>query len=311
MKELRDIVRAWQARRDDRSALATLVRARGSSYRRPGARMIIFPDGAVVGSVSAGCLEDEVASAARAVITSGRPRLLHFDTRRRFGCHGSIEVFIERTDGNLLGQLSRHLESRCGCAIETRFEGHESRLGSGLIMEETAAAAGAFRQRIEPTLRLIIFGDGPDTAALSAQCHLLGWDVDRVESVTALQPEVDDRTAVVISTHNYGRDCAALRYFLPLGLRYVGVIGPRRRRDELMKDVLDSGAALNSEIFGPAGLHLAAESPEEIALAIAAEVQSVFAGGSGERLRERRTPIHQPVISLWEGAGEECALSAH
>ena len=107
-------------------------------------------------------------------------------------------------------------------------------------------------------------------------------------------PELlDGRTAVVIATHNFGRDCAALRDLLPAGVKYVGLIGSRARRDDLLFDVMHDGVALQSRLFAPAGLHLAAESPQEIALSIIAEIQSVFGGGTGEQLRQRRAPIHQ------------------
>jgi xanthine/CO dehydrogenase XdhC/CoxF family maturation factor len=98
---------------------------------------------------------------------------------------------------------------------------------------------------------------------------------------------------VIIATHNYGNDCAALRHLLPLGLRYVGVIGPRRRRDELLIDVLDTGIIITSELFAPAGLHLGADAPEEIALSLVAEIQAVFARASRSSLRDHKAPIHE------------------
>src|SRR5436190_364793 len=94
MKDIYDILREWKKRRGEKCqsgsalALATLVCIKGSSYRRPGARMLICTDGNSVGSLSAGCLEEEVASRARQVLLSGEPALVSFDTRKRFGCAG-------------------------------------------------------------------------------------------------------------------------------------------------------------------------------------------------------------------------------
>jgi xanthine/CO dehydrogenase XdhC/CoxF family maturation factor len=85
-------------------------------------------------------------------------------------------------------------------------------------------------------------------------------------------------------------------------LRYLGLIGPRKRRDEILVDVIDSGAEMTSQLFAPAGLHLAAESPEEIALSIAAEIQCVFAGGTPEHLRDRKAPIHDSVVPWFASA---------
>src|SRR4051794_39155094 len=92
----REIIRFWEARRGEPLALATLVEARGSSYRRPGARMLVSGNGESVGGVSAGCIEEEVILRAREVLMTGEPRLMTFDTRLRFGCHGTIEIFVER-----------------------------------------------------------------------------------------------------------------------------------------------------------------------------------------------------------------------
>src|SRR5256885_11849528 len=104
MKELREIISLWQKHRPRASALATLVRARGSSYRRPGARMLITSNGETAGALSAGCIEDEVVVHARDVIASGEPKLIAFDTRRRFGCSGSIENFIPQNDDEVMSQ---------------------------------------------------------------------------------------------------------------------------------------------------------------------------------------------------------------
>src|SRR5436305_9749194 len=95
MKELRDIFRLWQKHRHTPCALATVVATAGSSYRRPGARMLITGTGETAGALSAGCIEQEVAIEARSVIASGNSKLLSFDTRRRFGCNGRIDIFIE------------------------------------------------------------------------------------------------------------------------------------------------------------------------------------------------------------------------
>ena len=95
-----------------------------------------------------------------------------------------------------------------------------------------------------------------------------------------------------MKSHNYGRDFTALQKLLSLNLRYVGLIGPRKRRDQLLNDLLDLGVTINAGFFSPAGLDLRSETPEEIALAVVAEIQRVFAGGSGESLRERKMSIH-------------------
>ncbi|HVI77011.1 MAG TPA: XdhC family protein, partial [Candidatus Acidoferrum sp.] len=211
------------------------------------------------------------------------------DTRRRFGCNGSIEVFVECAPRDLLIALAENLSARRTCEVVTVFEDSDE-LGTHIL--SGYVEPGAFIQTVEPPLRLIVVGDGPDAIALRAHAILVGWEPIVIQAISELRKELDERTAVVVATHNFGRDCAALRYLLPLGLRYVGLVGPRRRRDEILIDVIDSGAELHSELFAPAGLNVAAETPQQIALAIAAEIQTVFAGGTAEHLRDRKAPIH-------------------
>jgi len=290
VKELREIVHAHAERRGAAFALATLVRSTGSSYRRSGARMLISSEGAIAGSLSAGCLEDEVAGAGQEVIASGLPRLMVFDTRRRFGCHGSIEIFVEKVADSFLEKIASNLQARRTFTISTHFDGDE------------------FVEQIEPVIRLLVIGTGPDAVALCAQAQLLGWESSMIESIAEWQGQLDARTAAVIATHNYGRDCAALRYLLEAGLPYLGIIGPRRRRDEILSDVLDSGAQMKSQLFGPAGLDLGSETPEEIALAIASEIQNVFAGGTGESLRDSKLPIHHADRRSHPGRGSVVSL---
>ena len=149
-----------------------------------------------------------------------------------------------------------------------------------------------FVQQIDPPIRLLVVGDGLDNAPLRSLGHLLGWQIIEIADPNSLDVERDDWTAAIVKSHNYGRDFVALQKLLPLNLRYVGLIGPRQRRDQLMNGLLDVGVSINAGFFAPAGLDLGADTPEEIALSIVSEVQRVFAKSSGESLRERKTPIH-------------------
>lgn len=292
MREIRDILRAFERHRGQPLALATLVRAQGSSYRRPGARMLVCPDGVTVGSLSGGCLEDEVARCAFEVLRTGTPSLMSFDTRLRFGCNGSIEVFVERVREEFLAELKTHFADRRSCRAVTQFEEEHSELGTRLIPPDEQVPDGAFVQEIEPPIRLLIFGDGPDSVPLRAFAEVLGWDVIEADQAADLPSRADQRTAAIVKSHNYGRDFAALSHLLKLELPYVGLLGPRKRRDQLLNAVWDSGIAIDAELFAPAGLDLGAETPEEIALALVSEIQAVFAGASAESLRDRKAPIH-------------------
>ena len=291
VKEIDDIIRSFEKRRDEPLALATLVRARGSSYRRPGARMLIGRDGFTLGTLSGGCLEEEVAGRAQEVIRNATPELLSFDTRLRFGCHGAIEIFVEPARAEFLDPLADALHARRVCVAATVFENACS-LGSRVFTSPEETPSGAFVQCIHPTLRLVLVGEGPDTFALRSFAAALGWSVIETGEASLLPDDFDEWTAAVVKTHNYGRDYAALEKLLPLGLRYVALLGPRRRRDQLLYVLLDAGVPMRSQLFAPAGLDIGAESPEEIALAIVAEIQATFAEGSAGSLRDRKAPIH-------------------
>ena len=292
MKELRDIVRLFELHRGQPLALATLVRARGSSYRRPGARMLICGDGATAGSLSAGCLEEEVAQRAGEVMRDGTPALMSFDTRRRFGCNGSIEVFVECLATDFLPELERFFSARRSCRVATVFTGRPCELGTRIVPPDASIAAGAFVQNIEPPIRLLVYGEGPDSGPLRAFAHLLGWDFVETGQPGDLAAQADYRTAAIVKSHNYGRDFAALCELLKLKLPYVGLLGPRQRRDQLLSAVLDEGLAIRAEVFAPAGLDLGAETAEELALALVSEIQATFAGATAASLRNRKAPIH-------------------
>jgi xanthine/CO dehydrogenase XdhC/CoxF family maturation factor len=291
VKEIQDIIRAFGRRRGQALALATLVRAEGSSYRRPGARLLIASDRFTVGALSGGCLEEEVVARAQEVIATGQPVLLSFDTRLRYGCNGTIQIFVEKVRPEFLDQLGAAQGARTASFAATVFENSDS-LGSQLLSAGVALPAGAFGQTIPPPLQLVLVGEGPDSGPFRTLAGVLGWKVLEAEEACALPGEFDQWTAAIVKTHNYGRDCAALEKLLPLGLRYVAMLGPRRRRDQLLHALRDAGVVIRSELFAPAGLDLGAEGPEQIALAVVAEIQTTFADASGESLRERRAAIH-------------------
>ncbi len=297
MKEISNILKTFERRRGEPLALATLVRAHGSSYRRPGARLLITANGQTVGALSGSCLEEEVALRAREVFATGEPLLLNFDTRLRYGCNGAIEVLIELADAALLDRLAAAQCARHEIHVATTFE-NTTPLGSRLLTQLEEAPSGAFLQTIPPPLRLLLIGEGPDSAALRGLAAVLGWEILETEDAATLPNDFDQWTAAIVKTHNYGRDYAALERLLPLGLPYVALLGPRLRRDQLLHTLLETGLKIRSQLFSPAGLDLGAESPEQIALAIVAEIQTVFAEASAGSLREWKRPIHSPVALI-------------
>lgn len=297
MKELRDILREAARRPEEQTALATVVRTTGSSYRRPGARMLIAADGTRVGALSGGCLEDDVAARAAEVLRTGEPCLVEYDTRALFGCHGAIEIFIERLPAFPECALLRHIaecfETRRVALVATTFAGSLPNESAPVTLEHERP--GTFVHRIEPPIRLLIAGDGDDARPLANFAAALGWETALLARANELTATSDARTAAVIMTHNFGRDLAFLRALLPQPLGYIGLLGPRRRRERLLAELAETWAFNHAALAGlhsPAGLDIGAESPEEVALSIVGEIQAVLAARAGGFLRARRGAIH-------------------
>ncbi len=375
MRELRDIlgrIAALRAR-GEQAAVATVVRVRGSTYRREGARLLILPDGRTEGSISGGCLEGDVAEIAREVLASGRPRLVSYDLTSDddavwglgLGCNGAIDVFVEpvadgradrvftllrdsvehrRTivlvtvltapvggaasgarlclwaDEDARGTLGdRDLDTRALAAARRQLSAGRSAV---LSLGTAGAATEVFVEVVAPPLPLLICGAGYDVSPVVRAAHQLGWWVmiadsrpayatrerfpEADEVVLAADAEVphkvriDRDTFAVVMTHNYLHDLALLRGLLTTPARYIGILGPRRRTERLLSDLAKEGVTLDDaahgRLFAPVGLDLGAESPEEIALSVVAEVLAVRNGRKALRLRDRRGPIHETAV---------------
>jgi xanthine/CO dehydrogenase XdhC/CoxF family maturation factor len=157
----------------------------------------------------------------------------------------------------------------------------------------TRVEAGALYEYLEPPVQVVVCGDGPDAEALGAAAEALGWTIQAVRG-DAHPAGLDRRTAAVLMTHRYERDRDLLAALLPSPVPYIGLLGPRARTQRLLRDVGADGADPSAfdRLHAPVGLDIGAETPAEIALAIAAEIQAAFAHRGGGFLRERAAPIH-------------------
>jgi xanthine dehydrogenase accessory factor len=175
-----------------------------------------------------------------------------------------------------------------------------------------------FVEVLQPPLRLVVCGAGHDAIPVVEFGARLGWEVDVVDDRRAMlkgerfphatrlvhsEPAsaadsvvVDERTCVVIMSHNFLRDAAYLRSFLGRPLPYLGVLGPAVRLQRLLDTLAGEGftPALKdlAHVHGPAGLDVGAEGPEEIAWAIFAEILAVQRKAGAGFLRDRGGPIH-------------------
>lgn len=270
------------------AALATLVSASGSSYRRAGARMLWRSDGARFGGISGGCLEEDLAGHCREVAADGAPRMVVYDTRDEndlvwgtgTGCDGVVRVFVEPVRGvpASLAHVRDAWARREAAVLETRVP--DAKGGSYL-----------FSEYMPPPVALVIFGGGGDARTLARMASELGW-LAETRGARAGVPEPDGRMAVVVMTHRRALDAELLRRLLPFAGRfaYVGALGPRRRTEKILAE-LGRGDAPPS-LHAPAGLDLGGDTPELVALSIIAEIQTSLSGRDARPLRERAGAIH-------------------
>ncbi len=296
MKEIAEILRVVTRFTDgDKAILATVIDVKGSGYRLPGARMLMLADGQTVGTVSGGCLEADVLERGKKVLASGEAEIFTYDTTGNedsvfslnMGCGGVIDIRLEP-----IGKFSPVI-GKMRVAYEDRISNDE----------------------FEIPLAVKLFGAGADAIPFVRIGTELGWQItvhdhrhaflttERFPTAQMLvhqtacdvlsDLETDDRTAIVIMTHNYARD----RYILPPALNsdafYIGALGPKRRTEQLLEEI---GGSFSPEqlarLYAPAGLDIGADTPEGIALSIIGEIQTVLANRNGGHLRNRQGSIY-------------------
>lgn len=300
---------AW--RREGRTlALATVVRTAGSTYTKAGHRILITDSGDYEGLVSGGCLEGDLASHAREVITSGKARVVTYDLRGEneelfglgIGCDGLLHI--------LLQQLSRTAEyepfariadilrgdATVPCAIVLADRGG-LRTGDTLFADTIPATDDVLYAELRPLPRLLVLGAGPDAAPVVTLADQLGWRITVVDHRPAYLERpafavADERVcapaealaarvrlahfaAAVVMSHHLATDRGYLAALAPAAIPYIGLLGPPGRRDRLLRELGDAAATLDGRLHGPAGLDIGADSPEAIALSILGEVHAM------------------------------------
>src|SRR6185437_10119581 len=128
MKDLQQIIQCVAENPAQPWALATLVQTEGSTYRKAGARLLVDWQGATLGVLSGGCLEEEIGRHGRDVVSTGLPMVLSFDTRQLYGCDGRLKILVEplpaaEQNGNLITKIGRSFRNRETSRVRTRFEG--------------------------------------------------------------------------------------------------------------------------------------------------------------------------------------------
>lgn len=324
MSEISRILAALEAHRGEPAALATLVSVEGSSYRRPGARLLVLADGTRIGSISGGCLEDDLRLHALRVLESGAAQLTEYDTTLEndlvwgvgLGCQGVVRVLVERLEANRpqwTSVLRENLAARRPTGLSVAYEaGAGTVLGTRLHEgDQGAGPRGVFTERVAPPPSLAVFGAGDDARPLVRLAKEVGWHVAVVDSRPAYAsrerfPEADrvvpEMAALepgafaVLMTHRYTEDVRLLRFLLSEPAAYVGVLGPRKRTERILAELRQGGFSPPAEAMGrlyaPVGLDLGSTTPESIALSILSEIQGRLGQRDPIHLRDRTGPIY-------------------
>lgn len=245
-------------------AVCMVVRTNGSTPRRSGSKMLVYPDGTIVGTVGGGELENRVRQAALEAIKDGKTRLLEYEM-----------TDIERGDVGI-----------CGGQVEVYVE------------------------PIQPKPTLVVIGAGHVGKAVVHLAHWLGFRVvlsdDRPDFCTPeavpgadqyvpapmaelLQHvELNPWTYVVLTTRGVDVDVQGLPVLLDQQAGFIGVIGSRRRWTMAKKAMLAQGVPLEKldRVHSPVGIELNAETPEEIAVSILAEIIMLRQGGDGRSMSQ-------------------------
>jgi xanthine dehydrogenase accessory factor len=289
--------------------LVTVIRTWGSSPRPEGATLGICEDGRVVGSVSGGCIEDDLIARAReSGITRTKPEIVTYgitaDEAHRFGlpCGGTIQLAIEPLSvHSRIGELIAQLAQGQLVARRVDLQSGEVTLGpakAGMSLQVSEAALTTIHG---PRWRLLIIGAGQLSRFLAQiavgmdyavtvcdprEEYRDGWSVEGVQVVHAMPDDLvmemrlDSRSAVVALTHDPKLDDLALMEALKSEAFYVGAIGSRsndqKRRERLLE--FDLTPAELDKLHGPIGVYIGSKTPSEIAISILAELTAVKNG---------------------------------
>jgi xanthine dehydrogenase accessory factor len=249
--------------RHESAVLCTIIRSSGSTPRHAGSKLIVYADGRFFGTVGGGEVEARVIKEAQMALVDGRARVLSYD-------------MVDPTQGD---------PGVCGGQLE-------------VYLEPVLAQAD-----------LLIIGGGHVGKAVAHLAHWLGYRVivsdDRVEFCTPeANPDADlllpmkmnelpgalkitPRTIIVLTTRGVTVDIEGLPALLNSAAGYIGVIGSKRRWLMTRKILLESGVSEETvnRVHSPMGLELKAETPEEIAVSILAEIIMLHNGGSGQPMK--------------------------
>ncbi|MEP2238926.1 MAG: XdhC family protein [Maribacter sp.] len=314
-----------------RCVLATVVDLDGSSYRKPGVRMLIREDDVMIGAVSGGCVEKEVLFQAQSVFENSATKLMTYDGRFRLGCEGLLYILIESfaPEEALIADFNSIIKDRKSFKLNTSYikeYGELEGYGTFINLNSTTYTFNSgtkeqpnslhFLQTMQPCQRLLLIGGEHDAVQLAHFGLSMGWEVNvavtpkenksisdfhGIDALLDFEPEefpvetIDKNTAVLLMTHSYVKDLKYLMRLKNTKPTYLGILGPIKRREKLLSELLEHDMDIDMDfienIHGPAGLNIGAETPQEIAISILAEILTVIRKTQPVKLRDKLNTI--------------------
>lgn len=303
LKELLEWRRAGK-----KALLATVVRTWGSSPRPIGSIMALCEDGSVIGSVSGGCIEDDLIRtySTHTVFPSGKPQFSKYgvtaDEAHQFGlpCGGTLELLLEfDIQIDTLNSLVELLSSGKLVQRITNIEDGAVRLSELAAPIELQLSEQELLNTFGPEFRMLIIGAGQLSEYLATMAIFNGFNVTICDpreqyrrswntpgvSLTAEMPDdvvlamhLDSRSCVVALTHDPKLDDLALLDALQTDAFYIGAIGSRRNSDARQQRLVEHfgySAESLKKLRGPIGIYIGSKTPAEIAVSVMAEILAV------------------------------------
>jgi xanthine dehydrogenase accessory factor len=304
MKDVLETLERWTAE-GRRFATATVVKTERSAPRAPGAVLAVSEQGEVAGSVTGGCVEPAVYDEAQAVLAGGPPRLVSYGIADEeafevgLPCGGTVHIFVTMAEPELVGQLARAVGEEKPVALAMEVSGPE--IGAQRLVDlnghfEPGIEDDTFYLPFAPRPEMYVFGAVDHAAAVARIGKFLGYRVTvcdararfatrerfpDVDEIVVEWPDeflrgapVDERTAICVLTHDHKFDVPLLKVALETPAGYIGAMGARKTTETRNERLLAEGVTEEqlARIHAPIGFRIGARTPEEVAVAVAAEI---------------------------------------
>lgn len=286
IKQLFQLAVQWQ-QVGKKSVLVTVVDLEGTSYRRPGVRMLLNEVGEFFGAVSGGCIEKEIQRQAKSVFQTDIPKMMTYDGRLRLGCEGILYILIEPLllSEELISKFNNSLHNRLPFKTESYYiksHGEYLGLGTQLIFEKQRFSLQpdfkalekenihSFFQDFPSLFQLYIFGAEHDAVELCLAASKLGWEITIVADPSELKtldyfpgatrlitPHyksidtslIDSQTAIVLMTHSFNKDVQYLLALKDSYPAYFGLLGSYHRSERILSKFLEYQPDISTEFL--------------------------------------------------------------